>query len=369
MRRSLIVFSYDYPPSTGGIARLCHEIAVGMASYYQSVTVLTRKKNGESIPYNFKSVKVIELPMQRFFCEISAWNYLRRLKNKENVDVVCGLWHPEGAISLLAGVKNTFILAHGTELLYGDSKFRKYIWLPAYARLILKYAKKVIANSKYTQSLIRNVSPKSKNFALPLAVNHEFFKPAKVNRGDGLINFCTVSRILKFKGYDFIAKTIAGLPIDIRKRIRWNIAGTGTYLDELKHLIEELGISTYVKFHGFVPDPDLPKFYNSNDIFILCTREQSDSTSVEGFGLVFLEAQACGLPAIGTRTGGIPDAVYHENGGWLIAQDNQEELTDVIVRLVKDTNIITDMGQIARLRVEENCTWQHYCESLRNILT
>lgn len=366
--KHLLIFSYDYPPSNGGIARLCQEIATGMNQYYTSVTVLTVDKEGISKPYNYEQVKIVKLPAKRLLCELAAWWYLLRLQNKKSTDVLCSLWHPEGIISLLAGIKNTFILAHGTEYLSGTSSFRKKFWHPVYCKWVLGKAKKVIANSHYTEGLTLSINPKTRSVALPLAVNHEYFKPIATEKDSQFLKLCTVSRVLQFKGHDFIAHTIASLPEQIRNQIRWNIGGTGPYLEELKKLVKDLAIEKIVTFHGFVPDEELPYFYNANDVFILCTREQEDSTQVEGFGLVFLEAQACGIPAIGTRTGGIPDAVKDKQGGWLIEQDNEQGLRDLLIQLVEDRNLINQMGNIARNRVENESTWQIYCKKLNQLL-
>lgn len=368
MSKHLLIFSYDYPPSNGGIARLCQEIATGMNQYYTSVTVLTVDKEGISKPYNYEQVKIVKLPAKRLFCELAAWWYLLRLQNKKSTDVLCSLWHPEGIISLLAGIKNTFILAHGTEYLSGTSSFRKKFWHPVYCKWVLGRAKKVIANSHYTEGLTLSINPKTRSVALPLAVNHEYFKPIATEKDSQFLKLCTVSRVLQFKGHDFIAHTIASLPEQIRNQIQWNIGGTGPYLEELKKMVKELAIEKIVTFHGFVPDERLPEFYNVNDVFILCTREQEGSTQVEGFGLVFLEAQACGIPAIGTRTGGIPDAVKDKQGGWLIEQDNAQELSDLLCLLVKNRDLVDQMSHIARHRVEREAIWRLYCNNLNKLM-
>lgn len=366
MSKNLIIFSYDFPPSDGGIARLCQEISVGSLKYYNKVIVLTRKKDGISKPYNSTDrINIKEVDSRRGYCEIQSYKFLKAIKNKRNYDILCGLWHPEATITLLAGFKNVYILAHGTELLAGNSNLRCQLWLPLYAKRVLKKAKLVIANSCYTEQLVKRVSPKANSMALPLAVNHNFFRPKKKKKDD-FLNICTVSRIHKFKGHDLILKTIANLPIDYQSKIRYNIAGTGNYLDSLKKLVEEFGLNDIVRFFGFVPDDALPDFYNANDLFILCTRETESSTAVEGFGLVFLEAQACALPVIGTRTGGIPDAVKDGDGGWLIEQDNEEELSCLLKKLIDQTSTVQDMGIKARLRVEKEATWEHYCDNLFN---
>lgn len=369
MTNKLILFSYDFPPSNGGIARLCQEIAVGQEIYFDEVIVLTRKKEGVSNPYNFDKVQIIELPEKRIHCEKVAFRYLKNIKNKANYTILCGVWHPEATISILAGFKNVCVLGHGTEFLSGTSTFRKCFWLPVYAKYILGKVKINIANSNYTKQLIEKINPKANVVALPLGVNEEFFKPNRLNNDNEVLKLASVSRILQFKGYDFIAKTIANLPADFKSKIHWNVGGTGTYLNDLKHLVKVLEIEKNVTFYGFIPDEELPNFYNANDIFVLCTREEKESTSVEGFGLVFLEAQSCGIPVVGVRSGGIPDAIEEGNGGWLIEQDNEKMLADLLLKLIEDQELVKQEGVKARNRVIEKANWKTYNKKLFKIIT
>ena len=370
MSRNLIIFSYHFPPSSGGVARLCNEIAIGMSSYFESVTVVTRSKMGSQIPYNDKKVTVISLSSKRFVCEIQALRFFSKLKNKKKYDVICGLWHPEALLVMLAGFKNVFILGHGTEFLDGSSKFRRHFWLSFYAKNILKKAKLVIANSNYTKQLILNLNHKINATCLPLGVNESFFQPIKTNvLNNEMIKVATLSRIVQFKGYDFIAKAIATLPQEKKKRIQWNIGGTGPYLEDLKKLVLQLGIQEQVCFNGFIPDKKLPDFYNANDIFVLCTRAQENTNEVEGFGLVFLEAQSCGIPVIGTLSGGISDAVQNGNGGWLIEQDNITELQNVLIDILVNRELLITQSLKARKRIVEECTWAIYNSKLNKLLT
>jgi phosphatidyl-myo-inositol dimannoside synthase len=215
--------------------------------------------------------------------------------------------------------------------------------------------------------LVKKIIPKSIILTVPLAVNQNFFKPLKKKKSEKLV-FGTVSRILKFKGHDFILKTLKGLSKEQISKLEWHIAGTGPYLETLKKDVNELGLDKVVFFHGFLPDNHLVTFYNSLDCFILCTRQTIKSNHVEGFGLVFLEAQSCGVPVIGTNSGGIPSAVKHLNGGWLIEQDNLQELTELIKNINDNSIILKLEGIKARQRVEEECTWDLYCQQLFNIL-
>lgn len=367
--KNLIVFSYDFPPSNGGIARLCQEIASGMKPYYKNVKVLTRKKKGLNVPYNLKEVEIVFLPNLRILCELYAILYLMRIRSKNKYDILCGTWHPEAILSLLSGFKNVFVLGHGAEFISGISSFRKNIWLKYYAKFVLDNVKLTIANSGYTKRMISNISEFAKCSDLPLGVNHDFFKPIpNLKTGKEIFKICTVSRIEEFKGHDFVAKVLIKLFKDFPNRLEWNIAGTGGHLPELVKIVNELELQDIVKFHGFVNDNDLPAFYNQNDIFILCTREKPNSIDVEGFGLVFLEAQSCGIPVVGTNTGGISDAIEMNNGGWLVEQDNESELYDLLFYLLNNESIVDNEGTKARSRVVNKCTWDIYCEKLSKLM-
>lgn len=368
MRNKLIIFSYDFPPSNGGIARLCQEIAVGMQAYYSEVMVLTLAKEGKNKPYNFDKVKVAYLPSKRIKAEFAAYMFLSKIKDKDQYDVLCGLWHPEASIAMLAGFKKVYILGHGTEFLSGNNKFKEKFWLPIYAKLILGNASLIIANSIYTKQLIVEINKKAKTVALPLGVNEKFFKPTTSFEKNDVLRISSLSRILQFKGYDFIAETIAKLPLEYRDKIEWSIGGTGPYLIELKKLVKELHIDHLVTFHGFIADEKLPEFYGLSELFVLCTRQEKLSTQVEGFGLVFLEAQACGVPVVGTRSGGITDAIVEGNGGWLIIQDNHEQLSNILMSCLLDKSLLQAQSLKARKRVVEDCTWNKYNINLYKML-
>jgi len=364
----LIIFAYDFPPYDGGIARLCHEIAVGMHSLYSEVLVFSKAKEGVSIPYNSNKINITLFPARRGAFEIAAVKHFKQIKHKENYDVLCGQWHPEAILLFLGGFKQVCILAHGTEFLSGTSRFRKYFWLKTYCSFILKKSKLIIANSNYTAGLVKSVCQTANVKALPLAVNPDFFKPKDKLFESEVLKICTVSRIEKFKGHDFIAEVIASLPKHKRERIRWNIAGRGPDLAYVKQKVADLSLTSIVSFKGFVSDNTLPEFYNENDLFILCSRQSDYTTTVEGFGLVFLEAQSCGVPVIGTKTGGIPDAIKEGEGGWLINQDNHNELKEILLQILADNTLLKDQSEKARQRVIKEATWDLYNKQLKELI-
>jgi len=203
-------------------------------------------------------------------------------------------------------------------------------------------------------------------------VAHERFTPkgrenARERLGVvGKLVLSSASRLQAYKGHETVFRALAELPETLKHRFVYLIAGKGPHGKALRSEADRLGVASCVSWLGFVPEEDLPDLYRASDLFVLCTRVTAQE--VEGFGLVFLEAQACGTPVVGTRTGGILDAIQEGAGGWLIDQDNAAALAGIFSQLADDPAPFRAAGIAARARVERECTWKRYVERLRAAL-
>lgn len=354
----IIILTYDFSPNNGGIARLCKEIRKQCIATGTDYLVVTPVQGPDE-------ENVVRISGRRGIVEWKILRYLRSIKRDGDV-ILTGTYHPDGLLAWLSGIP-CYFLAHGAELRDGVSTFRKYIW-KHYRKWMLTKAKKVIANSHYTAGLVSQCSPRANVIALPLGVDNEYFHPTKPKHNDGLLHLCSISRLLKFKAHDFVIETIASLPEEYRKNIRLNIGGKGPYKETLEKLVQHFNLQDVVTFAGFISDIELRDFYSEHDVFILCTREEKNAKSVEGFGLVFTEAQACGTPCIGTRAGGIPDAIEEGNGGWLIEQDDKIALSNLFTKMVDDHSFVNIQGLKALTRVNSQCMWSAYYKKLLNEL-
>jgi len=363
--KTLLIFAYDFPPSTGGISRLCYEIAIGQEAYFNEIVVLTRKKKGQYQSEKLTNFKLIELPSQRVKCELKALQVLKSF-NLKTTTILTSLWYPEAFLAVASGHKNIYSLAHGAELQPGDSKFRKHIWQKLFGRYVLNRIKRVISNSHFTKNLVEKIAPNVSVEALPLGVDIEQFKPLHIKKSSDQFIISSLSRIHKFKGFDQVLEALCLLPIDIQKRVTWHIGGTGPYLNEFQEKVKETKV--HVKFKGFIPDHQLAEFYNQSHIFILFTQDIPQQNSVEGFGLVFLEAQSCGIPVIGTKTGGIPDAIEQGNGGWLLEQNDVVGLSQHIAKLIDMPEMVKEQSKLARDRCIKQSSWQTYNQKLSRFL-
>ena len=360
--KRVIILTYDYPPNNGGIARLCFEIKKQCKLNGLSVRVVTLASSGTDMENDEDVIRIVG---KRGLLEWRILNYLK--KNTERDDIILtGTFHPDGLLGWLSGRK-VYMLAHGAELLPGKSFFQKYVWT-YYRKYLFKSASGVIANSHYTERLVRLCSPLSKVYTIPLAVDYDYFRPTSSKMRDGVLHLCSLSRLEKFKGHDFLIRVISSLPSKYKEKISLTIGGNGPYKESLVALTRELRLEDTIGFEGFIDDGKLCDFYSSADIFVLCTREELGLKNVEGFGLVFVEAQACGTAVIGTRAGGIPDAVKDGYGGWLITQDSQKELSELLMFLIDHPEIVAEEGLKARQRAIQEYSWQNYYKALSGII-
>jgi phosphatidylinositol alpha-1,6-mannosyltransferase len=140
------------------------------------------------------------------------------------------------------------------------------------------------------------------------------------------------------------------------------VAGQGPEEPRLRVLARSLGMQDRVIFVGYVPGDKLVDHYNLADVYIMASREIGKEGDVEGFGITFLEAGACGLPVVGGRSGGIPDAILNEQTGLLVDPGDQDQIASALVRILADESYASRLGHGGRKRVVETLQWRHMAE-------
>ena len=178
----------------------------------------------------------------------------------------------------------------------------------------------------------------------------------------------TISRLHDYKGHDKVIKTLPRL-ISKFTDIVYLIVGTGPYEECLRKLTDELKLDGHVIFTGQVDDEILPLYYNACDVFIMLSREIYNEAKVEGFGIVFLEASACGKPIIAGRSGGIEDAVTDRVTGILVDPLDQDEIESAAEKILSDKNYAEQLGSngVARIK-EEKLDWHNVSDKIREVL-
>lgn len=263
---------------------------------------------------------------------------------------------------------------------YGGETTPVYIkscWSKFLIRNILDNADIVITNSKFTSNEFLDYGiPRKKIIEIIPAVDYGIFKPlpkcsdlVDKLKIKGRKTILTISRLAERKGHDIVLKA---LPLVLKSipNLSYLIVGEGPYRTHLMELCRELKLDSVVTFIGFAYDEELVMYYNLCDVFVMPNREIFNSTdSVEGFGITFIEANACNKPVIGGRSGGAIEAVKDGVTGFLVDPQNENEVAEKIIFLLQDEELARKMGKDGRKRVEKDFSWENRANELAEQLT
>ena len=221
----------------------------------------------------------------------------------------------------------------------------------------------VIANSRTTEQLLREQwgLPAERVRVLHPGVDTERFRPAprdwatreRLGWGDRPV-VLTVGRLQKAKGHDRMIPAVGTLRESIPE-ILYAIAGDGQERQALEALVAELGLGDHVQFLGAPDEDDLVRCYQQCDLFVLPNRRVGGD--VEGFGIVLLEAQACGKAVVAGAAGGTAETMRAPETGLVVPCESPVEIAGVVLELLNDPGRRAAMGMAAREWVVERFDW------------
>ncbi|MFC2171767.1 glycosyltransferase family 4 protein [Acidobacteriota bacterium] len=389
----ILLFALDFKPRPGGLAEYGFQIANRLAEKGHCVTALTVGMPGSrsfDIKQKYRTVRVART---RWIREVLFFIVIAYYAVRGRIDVVlCLNWFPCAALMAFLGPLFKipyYTFAFGAEIYDSASSLkRRFGWIKqsAFGR-----SARCFPISRFTGELLTTpdvgVSP-SRISVVPGATDPGKFRPAARSwalRCGSPVPLCfpgedaarlddreiearwyrvmterrvilTVTRLVENKGIDLI---IRALP-DIRSmfpRACYLIVGDGPDKIRLQKLAQVSWLHGHVFFAGYVPDEALVRFYNLAEVFIMPSRQRLDSPAVEGFGLVFLEANGCGKPVIGGRSGGMADAVIHGVTGFLVDPADPDEAGTAVCRLLGDQDLAASLGKKGRNRVCSELNW------------
>ncbi len=176
----------------------------------------------------------------------------------------------------------------------------------------------------------------------------------------------SVSRLVPRKGMDVLVEAAARLSGD-HPDLCVAIAGHGRDRSRLDRLVERTGAP--VRLLGRLPDADLPAFYGAGDVFALLCRTRWGGLEQEGFGIVFLEAAAAGVPSVAGSSGGAAEAVGDGETGLVVAEPRDAALTAAALgRLIRDPEQAARQGRAARARAVQLFSYDVLANRLRDAL-
>lgn len=268
---------------------------------------------------------------------------------------------PEGLVAwIMARLlrKPLVVYCHGEELTtWGRGrKFRTMLW-------VYRHAEANIANSEYTLEEMVRLGVRRETISLIYpGVDTERFRPGlpceDLRQSIGLLAgqklVLSVGRLVRRKGFD---QVVRALPVLVKEGfdVHYAIIGIGEDWDYLSGLAKDMGVADRLHMLGHVSPEDLPRWYNACDVFVMANREINGDT--EGFGMVFLEAAACGKPAIAGDAGGTGAAVVDGVTGYRVDGHRTEAISAALARLLREPGLAGKMGREGCARVLAEFSW------------
>jgi phosphatidylinositol alpha-1,6-mannosyltransferase len=136
----------------------------------------------------------------------------------------------------------------------------------------------------------------------------------------------------------------------------------------LAKLVAVNKLENHVSFIGRIQYAELPKFICAGDVFAMPSRSRLAGLEVEGLGIVYLEASACGLPVVAGSSGGAPDAVVDGVTGIVVDGTNNHEISQALITLLKDPGRSKEMGVAGRQWIIDNWRWEIWSRQFNELL-
>jgi phosphatidyl-myo-inositol dimannoside synthase len=347
----ILLLTSEFAPVNGGIGTYAREIAVAATELGADVTLVApdygqdNNVDDRRLPFGVLRFhggahSLRDLPSQIMLA--------RRHVAAANFDVVHAADWPFFIPAALArGMTTARILmtVHGSEINETQTPFKR---LAIRCADVFGTRTTIAANSRFTRELFRRrfAIDASRVHAIPLGVSDFWFgeRASRVStrKAHGIaadrIVMITVARLTRRKGHLLALSALAALPAALRDKLTWLLIGPdgeSDYVLELRGAAASLDCD--IRFLGRLSDTEIRDLYGAADFFCLTGLPES-SGRVEGFGLVYLEAGAAGLPSLATDIGGVGDAVTGGRTG-LLVPPSRNDIAEALTRLASDAAV------------------------------
>jgi len=353
----LLLVAPVFAPQVGGVPTLYHHLCLNMPK--GSVQVLAADCPGAAEfdakqPYTIHRIpKFAEIDIGGIPTIVKeAWR-VARLARQMGATHICMGHVNQSLLAMLLKPwvrQEIFLYAHGEEIaqdyggrLYGLCKAQ-----------FLKGLKRAISVSRYTATQLEaRGGPDLAVTVIANAVDGADFRPQDKDpalldrfrlRGKRVI--LSVARLEARKGHD---RVIEALPQVLEQvpDAHYLVCGSGEESERLQKMVANLGLHEAVSFVDYVSQEDLCPVYNLADVFVMPNRRMDDGVT-EGFGIVFLEAGACGVPVVGGNDGGVPDAIIDGDTGYLVDGNDMAAIGERLTTLLTDRPLAHKMGEAGR---------------------
>ncbi len=376
--KKILLVTNDFGPRTGGIETFVIGLLERITGH--EVTVFTSQQ-GETSEYDQRwldkfGVRVIR---DRSKILLPSWRVTRAVKKvvaSHNIEIVVfGAAAPLALMSSAlrkSGVKKIIALTHGHEVWW--AKIFPF-------NLAIKRIGKGVDHLTYLgeftrQAISKALTDKSAKEMVKIApgIDTAHFIPQpdgmQKRKELGLQDkkiIISVGRLVHRKGQD---KLIEAMPEVLRKipNAHLLIVGEGPYKNHLEKLVNKLSLKENITFAGRIMYDRLPSYLSAADLFAMPSRSRFFGLEVEGLGIVYLEASACGIPVLAGNSGGAPDAVLEGVTGFCVDGTNVAEIASAVIEICSDAERASHMGAAGRNWIVDQWRWDIWSKEFNELL-
>ena len=358
-----------FHPFIGGVENCVYDLSRELVKLGHEGTVLCANEPKSEKEEVLDGIRVLRVP---YIGKIANTNITPRLPIeilKEDFDLVHAHlptpWSSDWSAIASVAKRKPLVLTYYNDIVgEGHLDGIARIYNKFNLKFVLKRASKIIIiQPDYIRS-----SPYLKDFAdkvetIPVGVNLEKFRPdGMATNGKTLFFLSILDSYHRYKGLDDLLRALVLVKRAVPD-VGLVVGGDGELLSHYKSLCDGLGLNENVDFIGFVPEEMVTNCYNRCDIFVL----PSISRAQEGFGMVALEAMACGKPVICSDVVGVAEDLGSFGAGLTVEPSNTEEMAEAISRLLMNRSLARRMGDAGRRLAEERYGWRAIAERIEKV--
>ncbi len=367
---SVFLITHEFYPKRGGIATFTEQIAIATASLGYEVEVWAQSASPEKEKdWPFKLHRLPVKGTHDLTCQLKLARQLIAARRRLRYATVY-LPEPGPMMAMMMLQFSRAFRPHRLILTFHGSEILKFSRNPIsrmLTRRLIRHASRISTLTHYTHGLLCQNFPEAANktFLTPGALRSDFavVNSAPATKKNKLV-VLTVGRLHPRKGQLITLHALQSLAPQFRNQVEYWIVGgqsKGRYEANLRSAVAQSDLT--VRFFGDLPDDELDQVYDRADIFAMTSVDHGNS--VEGFGLVYLEASAHGLPVVAHTIGGVAEAVADGVTGLLVPPNHPAQLTAAFERLISDHTLRHRLGNAGLAWAKRNC-WTHSANLLFN---
>ncbi len=358
-----LIITRAFPPELGGMQSLMWGLTKEMSKNYMIKVFADFQKNHKEFDKN-ENFSIERVGGIKFLRKIRKAQLVNEfLKNNKVDGIIADHWK---SLELIKTNKKKFCLIHGKEINHPKGSL-----LNKRVVKVLNNVEKVIANSEYTKKLAIDVGiNESKIVVINPGVNPvKELNKKSLGKVESLLKIktprlITVSRFDKRKNHEKIIMALRNLK-QIYPNIVYICIGYGDEEENIKSLVQELELNSQVMFFKDISEDLKNSLIAKSDIFVMPSIVYK--TSVEGFGIAYVEAAQYGIPALGGKDGGASDAIRHEKTGLICDGDNLDDIYSSLNLMIENKKYL-ELGKNAKEYVSK-FQWKEIMLEYKKILT